>query len=304
MAVNLDVAEVAEYNAFGPWAYEISEKYPLPRLFVPCFEADDGAIMKIKIPRDIERRDADPGMDLYDYVIALYKDKFRVLERQDKKVKEYEIALKDFMGVRIYENLLRGGYTVFTADSSFSFPFNAVSVDLFKKFTNLVLETLESQNKAGQAFDVSTLPVSKTIPEAMFMKNMLHDIQMQTADICLGAVQKSVEVHRKEGSRDRIERMLWKEMNPEALHLFTDKYLIVVENGIFPSYAGIHDLGYTQTIIPLNRISGINIADSDSYSLLKECTLSMGSNKVTYHFDESDKEVFAFYNALNDGFNA
>ena len=50
--VNLDLAE---YTAFGPWAYEISEKYPLPRLFASYFTAEDGALMKIKIPREIER---------------------------------------------------------------------------------------------------------------------------------------------------------------------------------------------------------------------------------------------------------
>ena len=66
--VNLDIAE---YNAFGPWAYEISDKYPLPRLFAPYFAADDNAVLKINIPRETERRNASPGMDLYDYVVAL-----------------------------------------------------------------------------------------------------------------------------------------------------------------------------------------------------------------------------------------
>ena len=58
--------------------------------------------MKIKIPREIERRNANPGMDLYDYVIALYEDRLRVLERQDSQVKEHVITSQDFMGVRIW----------------------------------------------------------------------------------------------------------------------------------------------------------------------------------------------------------
>ena len=40
MAGNTNL-DLAEYNAFGPWAYEISDKYPLPRLFAPYFTADD-----------------------------------------------------------------------------------------------------------------------------------------------------------------------------------------------------------------------------------------------------------------------
>ena len=139
--VNLDLAE---YNAFGPWAYEISDKYPVPRLFVPYFESNDDAIMKIKIPREIERRNANPGMDLYDYVIALYEDRLRVLERQDSQVKEHVITSQDFMGVRIYENILKGGYTIFSSEGTVSFPFNGVSIDLFQKFTDLVFEKLRS----------------------------------------------------------------------------------------------------------------------------------------------------------------
>lgn len=303
MAENVNF-DVAEYNSFGPWAYEINENYPLPRLFAPYFTDDDGAVMKIKIPRDIERRDAEPGMDLYDYVIALYEDEFRVLERQDNKVKEHSIPLKDFKGIRIYENLLRGGYTIYSAERAMSFPFNAVSVDLFQKLTNLVLEKMLSQKAAGQTIDISSLPVTDTAPEAQFMKNMLHDVQMKVPGIRLGAVQKSVEVSRKESRRDEIQRLLWKKTNPEALHLFTDKYLVIVENGIFPNLVGIQDLGYTQTIIPFDRIGSIQVANSEDYNHLKECVLSMGTNKIVYHFDEDDKEVPAFYNALNDGFKS
>ena len=283
MAENVNF-DVAEYNSFGPWAYEINENYPLPRLFAPYFTDDDGAVMKIKIPRDIERRDAEPGMDLYDYVIALYEDELRVLERQDNKVKEHSIPLKDFKGIRIYENLLRGGYTIYSAERAMSFPFNAVSVDLFQKLTNLVLEKMLSQKTAGQTIDISSLPVTDTAPEAQFMKNMLHDVQMKIPGIRLGAVQKSVEVSRKESRRDEIQ--------------------VIVENGIFPNLVGIQDLGYTQTIIPFDRIGSIQVANSEDYNHLKECVLSMGTNKIVYHFDEDDKEVPAFYNALNDGFKS
>ena len=82
------------------------------------------------------------------------------------------------------------------------------------------------------------------------------------------------------------------------------KYLVIVENGIFPNLVGIQDLGYTQTIIPFDRIGSIQVANSEDYNHLKECVLSMGTNKIVYHFDEDDKEVPAFYNALNDGFKS
>ena len=288
--VNLDLAE---YNAFGPWAYEISEKYPLPPLFAPYFTADDKAVIKIKIPREIERRNAEPGMDLYDYVVALYEDRILILKREDGTVLEKQIPLKEFKGVRIYQNLLKGGYTIFSARGSISFPFNSVSLDLFRKLTNLVLERVKSQVR-----DISSLPVTETAPESMLLINMLHDTEMKLPDIRVGAVQKSADVHRKGATQNMIERMLWGEMNPEALHLYTDQYLIVFENGVFPNHVGMQDFGYTQTIIPLDRIDGIEVAHSEEYSLLEESRLTLGQDRIAYHFEIDNEEVSAFYNEL------
>ena len=285
--------DLAEYNAFGPWAYEISEKYPLPPLFAPYFTADDKAVIKIKIPREIERRNAEPGMDLYDYVVALYEDRLLVLKREGGTVLEKQIPLKEFKGVRIYQNLLKGGYTIFSARGSISFPFNSVSLDLFQKLTNLALERVKSQGR-----DVSSLPVTETAPESMLLTNMLHDIQMKVPDLRVGAVQKSVDVHRKGATRDIIERLLWKEMNPEALHTYTDQYLVVLENGVFPNRVAMQEFGYTQTIIPFNRISGLEVVTSEEYSLMQECVISLGSSKVVYHFDVYNEEVAEFYNAF------
>ena len=287
---NLDLAE---YNAFGPWAYEVSDKYPLPRLFAPYFTADDKTVIKIKIPREIERRNAEPGMDLYDYVVALYEDRILVLKREEGTVLEKQIPLKEFKGVRIYQNLLKGGYTIFSARGSISFPFNSVSLDLFQKLTNLVLDRVKSQ-----ARDVSSLPVTETAPESMLLINMLHDAEMKRPDIHVGAVQKSADVHRKCATQNMIERMLWGEMNPEALHLYTDQYLIVFENGVFPNRVGMQEFGYTQTIIPLDQIDGIEVAHSEDYSLLEESRLILGQDRIAYHFEIDNEEVARFYNAL------
>jgi hypothetical protein len=132
----------------------------------------------------------------------------------------------------------------------------------------------------------------------MLLINMLHDAEMKMPDIRVGAVQKSADVHRKGATQNMIERMLWKEMNPEALHLYTDQYLIVFENGVFPNHVGMQEFGYTQTVIPLDRIDGIEVVHSEEYSLLEESRLSLGQDRIAYHFEIDNEEVSAFYNAL------
>ena len=297
MAENVNPT-ISEYDAFGPWAYEIDDANPLPPLFVPCFASNDDAILKIKIPRDIDRRNAVPGMNLYDFVIALYEDKLRVLERQDDKVNEHQITAKEFRGIRFYENLLKGGCTIFSAGGAVSFPYNTVSGEMIRKFADLVIGKLQEESE-GSAYDTSSLPETKAKPEAMLLNNLLHDLQMKTPDISVGALQKSIDVFRNDSAQSRIERLLWKETNPEAIHLYTKKELVILENGSFPNRAGLQELGYTCTILPINQIGSIEITDSREYASLKECVLSLGSNRIIYHFGADNKEVAAFYNAVN-----
>ena len=296
MAIDVNLTEAEkEFNTFGPWVYKIDESYPLPRLFAPYFKEDDQAIIKIKVPRDIDRRNANPEMHLYDYVIALYKDQLRILERgEDDTVTEHFVHAADFMGIRIYKNLLLAGCTIYAVDGATSFSFNSVSMDLIWEFANLVLATLEK----GTPMDTSALPVTDAEPETMLLQNMLHNLKLEKKGITIGAVQKGVDVYRKEGTVAQIERMIWKEMNPEAIHLFTNKELIVLENGFFPNRAGMPDFGYTHTIIPLNKVTAVHISDSKEYSLLKECTIYLGRNQIVYHYDVDNEEVEKFYDTL------
>ena len=296
MAINVDLTEAElEFNTFGPWVYEINDAYPLPRLFAPYFKDDDQAIIKIKVPRDIDRRNANPEMHLYDYVIALYKDQLRILERrEDDTVGESFVNAADFMGIRIYKNLLRAACTIYSVDGATSFSFNSVSMDLVWKFANLILASLEKSNP----MNVSSLPVTDAEPETMLLQNMLHDLKIEKPNISLAAVQKGIDVYRKEGTAAMIERMIWKEMNPEALHLFTDKELVVLENGFFPNRAGMPDFGYTYTIVPLNKVTAVNISDSKEYSLLMDCTIYLVRNQLIYHYDVDNEEVGEFYNAI------
>ena len=286
-----------EFSTFGPWVYEINESYPLPRLFAPFFDKDDQAIMKIKIPRDIDRRNAKPGMNLYDYVIALYRDQLRILERSENdSVTDHLIDAADFMGIRIYKNMLRAACTLYTVNGSFSFSFNSASMDLIWKTANLILASMER----NRPVDVSSLPVTEAQPKTMLLQNMLHDIRKEREDIAVGAVQEGMEVYPREDTAVKIERMLWKELNPEAIHLFTPKELIVLENGFFPNRAGMPDFGFTYTIMPLNKLTAVNLSHSKVYSLLMECTIYLGPNQLTYHYGVDNEEVGDFYTALKN----
>jgi len=60
--------ETDEYNRFGPWVIEISEEDPPSPFFIPYLSRTEPALLSIKIPRKIDRRSAQAGMNLYDYL--------------------------------------------------------------------------------------------------------------------------------------------------------------------------------------------------------------------------------------------
>jgi len=70
-----------EFDAFGPWVYQVRTADEVPRLFRPFAGDPTSATMVIKIPRRIARRDANPRMDLYDHLLCLRGDTLTLLSR-------------------------------------------------------------------------------------------------------------------------------------------------------------------------------------------------------------------------------
>ena len=129
---------VSEFDAFGPWVYEVDEEHPLPPLFAPCVERPEQYRMLLKIPREIERRKATPDMDLYDYVIGADEVGVHIWSRRDKQVRAVEIPYGDISGVRLYQRLLQGFLTIYGPAGESVMPYNTVSAGLLRKFVRLL----------------------------------------------------------------------------------------------------------------------------------------------------------------------
>ena len=106
---------ISEYDAFGPWVYDVDGEHPLPPLFVPFVDMSKSWRMLLKIPRDIERRRATPDMDLYDFVVGADDAGVQIWSRREKAVESTRIAYRDITGIRLYQRLLHGVCTLYSA---------------------------------------------------------------------------------------------------------------------------------------------------------------------------------------------
>src|SRR5660398_172964 len=79
------MSTTAEYDAFGPWIYEVRRPDEVPRLFRSHPLDLANALLTVKVPREIERRVANPSMDLYDNLLSLGPESITVLSRRRKE---------------------------------------------------------------------------------------------------------------------------------------------------------------------------------------------------------------------------
>ena len=111
-----------EFNSFGPWIYEISESTPMPPLFEPHISRDKTPLLSIKIPGKIERRNAKPGMNLYDYVVNLYKEDLLILERAGNKVKINSFHYEKIESLSLMKDLLQGNLCIVMDNNIYNLP--------------------------------------------------------------------------------------------------------------------------------------------------------------------------------------
>lgn len=105
-----------EYDAFGPWIDEVDSVASTPRLYRDYPIDFDAALLVLKVPRDIERRNATPAMHLYDALIIVLPDTITVLARSGDTYTTQAAQLDDLFAVEDSVNLLDGRLTIHLTD--------------------------------------------------------------------------------------------------------------------------------------------------------------------------------------------
>ena len=123
----------AEFDAFGPWILKVDKLDDVPRLFRPAADLE-GARLAVKIPRQIERRNANPLMDLYDRLLIVRDQGMEVITRTPKVAPGWQRLWVNWGEVSVIQNswsLLDGLLRFHRIDGAvLDIPFNAVSKDL------------------------------------------------------------------------------------------------------------------------------------------------------------------------------
>lgn len=145
-----------EFDAFGPWVYQVRTADEVPRLFRPFAGDPTSATTVIKIPRRIARRDANPRMDLYDHLLCLRGDTLTLLSRAPGDadgVRRRAVTAEQVLAIEDSVDLLDGRLVLRIADERpLSVSYNGASRDVVGQFVT----ALRSQVRGGAAAPAAT----------------------------------------------------------------------------------------------------------------------------------------------------
>jgi hypothetical protein len=146
--------DLSEYDAFGPWIQEIEAERDTPKRFRAACVSHHGARFLLKAPRRIDRRDARPGMDLYDAVLAVHDHGVSLMRLTGESVVTQDLVWSEVAALKSHIDLLVGRWTLMLRDGgALALEYNTVSSALMDNVTDFVRSHWIRRGEAPRAFE-------------------------------------------------------------------------------------------------------------------------------------------------------
>ncbi len=129
--------ETREYDAFGPWMQKVRNAEELPPRFDAFWPELSAAGAVAKVPYPVERRNALPGSDLYERVLALCPDGLVLLAIDGGSVRILRKPYGRLSWIALTTDLL-DAHLLLGEGGDWDLPFNAVSEDVALELVDAV----------------------------------------------------------------------------------------------------------------------------------------------------------------------
>lgn len=274
------MSTTAEYDAFGPWIYEIHSLEEIPRLFRGQAIDLDASVMTIKVPREIERRAANPSMDLYDMVLSLGPERVTALMRRGRSVDARDVAYADIQGITDSVDLLHGRLVLHTEGSPIEMRYNASSTDivshLVHELRRLYIESPAPGRPAG-----GPLNIPAGVEDDL--KNLYRRIAREDGvGRTLGTQVKRVVTPVGASSVGRAVARAWPTSMQSAVVTVDDREIVVLHRGK-PFATGHRPVqSLARTALPLERVVAVDVRESQTYEGVSVVQVRVG--RVTHEY--------------------
>lgn len=279
-----------EYDRFGPWIYEIKGIDTIPPLFLSYIYPDEdksNCLLKIKIPRQIERRNATPDMNLYDYLISFHKKEIQILQRKNDSVIEKKMYYSSVKTIIIRESLLKGELKLILQNETISIPYNTVSNDIIHKCVQLMRnkytpEKIIKNNREEADFSDANF----------FFQGLYNKMKSKYPDEKLISFQKEISFF--ESGDNFFRKIINKIINRtllQHLHFFNGNELTILKRVKNFNTRLDSQYGFEEIHIPLNSIDAIKWVDDTRHSELLNEVIILGKEQITIPFGRNNEGI-------------
>lgn len=286
-----------EYDAFGPWIYEIGEEHEVPAIFRDYYEGDNPLIL-FKVPRNIERKTASPNMDLYDYLVGAYDKYLHILRRIRKKVTQKKIYYNDITAMKDIHALLKGELILFTQDGPEAIGYNTVSEEIIRKLINII------ENKIcidAQRIRMENIPAEYLADESSFdilFLNLFNKLQAIDPEICPIAYQPAFHIKKDGRLRQKLKE---RELSlSKTAFIINGKELIILERSLPVKKKLKENHEYSYLYIPFQSITGAALREFDKQRYFFILELKAKNQTFSYIFENGNKKMLELYHKLHD----
>jgi len=289
-----------EYDSFGPWIYEISDDYPMPNQFKQYITSSELPLLSIKIPRNIERRKARPGMPLYDYVVNLYEKSILILKREGDSVISNSYIYDKIECLQNRINLLNGNLRIIMSDIVYNLPYNAVSEKIILHMVELIRQRYTNIARYLLTKD-SIVDISK-IKLSFYFNGLLNNEKIRNPEFKVIASQEesSISLFETGGFLIKLQHRILGKRLLESLHLSDGRELLILGRGISYKRRNQAVYGKETLFVPINKITDVVLDDDIGNSAISNMTLKTSNNSYHVAFLQKNWTLPSFLQFLKE----
>ncbi|MDO4316372.1 MAG: hypothetical protein Q4C45_11395 [Oscillospiraceae bacterium] len=282
---------ISEYDAFGPWVYEIDGDHPLPPLFAPYVDSRRTYQMLFKIPRNLERRRATPDMDLYDQVVGVDGKSVCIWTRREKRVEFTAVPFREITGLRLYQKLLLGICTIYGREKGTEIRYNTVSASILWRFADLIRGACPEQ--AAAPAGLRDAPALREDSVDIWLYNQMRDLRERGTPFTPDAYQPCWSPART-GVRPPWAKP---EEFAGTLYLHNDRELLLLRSGK-PERKGEQKYSAEFTSVPWGSLRGVVLARSDRHADCVTAEFRLPGTALRTEVQAANREALRFLEQL------
>lgn len=267
-----------EYDEFGPWIIKIKGEDDVPGQYEQYTRQILSGSIAFKIPVNVDRREIEEGMLLYDTVVSIDGSKLRLYIGTESGCEEKETDIRNITYIQCMINMLTGRLILGTTNEIIEFNFNPVGREIVEE----AISTLRKK----YVTDFMQIDLEK-LDEKVHVDSFLYQTLLSQAkkkeNVKVVEYQPFVELeNRKSADLRKSKEALDEPVLQDSLFLTNGKEVLIMNRLKEVKEETEADYGYLNTYIPLEYISNISTVKDEKLEHLQNLIFKVKGSKVIF----------------------